>query len=82
MEKTEQNKVKEKAKHHLAKHIKKLENRIEKQEAIIQEIEKEILQNTADFTNLQRLETQRSEAELILSEYYSEWELQAEKIID
>jgi len=79
VEKNERIIVKEKGKQQLARQIKKLENKIDKQEIIIQEIEKEILQNTADYTNLQQLETKKSQAELILNEYYSEWELQTEK---
>ncbi|MBT4289117.1 MAG: hypothetical protein HOD92_17460 [Deltaproteobacteria bacterium] len=82
MEKPGQNKVKDKGKYHLSRQIKKLENKIEKQEIVIQEIEKEILQNTTDFANLQLLEMKRSQAELILNEYYSEWEIQSEKATD
>jgi hypothetical protein len=82
VEKPGQNKVKDKGKYHLSRQIKKLENKIEKQEIVIQEIEKEILQNTTDFANLQLLEMKRSQAELILNEYYSEWEIQSEKATD
>ena len=82
MEKPGQNKVKDKGKYHLSRQIKKLENKIEKQEIVIQEIEKEILQNTTDFANLQLLEMKRSQAESILNEYYSEWEIQSEKATD
>jgi len=82
VEKTKPNKVKDKENYQLSRQIKKLENKIEKQEIAIQEIEKEILQNTTDFTNLQQLEMKRNQAELILNEYYSEWELQSEKTED
>ena len=68
-----------KNRHQSAREIKKIENKIEKQELIIQEIENEIQRQVSNFSNLQQLEQKKQNAEGLLNKYYLEWETQSEK---
>ena len=64
-----------KNRHQIAREIKKIENKIEKQEFIIQEIENEIQHQVTNYENLQQLEQKKEAAEELLTRYYQDWEI-------
>ena len=59
----------------LEKKIAKLEREIEKQEALLEQLETQVQEAAMDYTRLQELMAQQTEAQTALDEMYAQWEL-------
>ena len=55
--------------------IAKLEREIEKQEALLEQLETQVQEAAMDYTRLQELMAQQTEAQTALDEMYAQWEL-------
>ena len=58
----------------LEKKIAKLEREIEKQEALLEQLETQVQEAAMDYTRLQELMAQQTEAQTALDEMYAQWE--------